>query len=165
MYKEATAYIVAGEEVTETPQKNPGAAGWLLLHPKNQKKGTISLLMIGLRHPNDAKKVQLDIQTYHLTKQLSDELRNHYLPPRRNQAWLFTDLMHKNVVQSEPLLYKQGRESFNKSLDRYLTTSRLKCTMKAVRDAAVTERHMRRQCQDQRSFADELKMEQAEESP
>lgn len=167
MYDEATIYlkhIIAGEQGTPPPQ-NPGAAGWLLLHPKNQNKDTISLLMFGSRDPDNDKKVQLVIQTYHLNKQLSDEMRIHYLPPRRNQAWLFTDLMHKNVAHSQPLLYRQGRESFNKSLDRYLATSCLNCTVKAVRDSAVTERQRRRQGQDQQSYADELRMGQSEESP
>ena len=100
--------------------------------------------------PGDASKVRPCIHTCRINKQLSDELRNHYLPPRRNQAWLFTDLLHKNVTHSQPLLYKQGRESgFMKSLDRFLATTSLKCTVKAVQDAAVAERQQRRQCQEE----------------
>lgn len=163
MYKEGKVYLahsMVGEAVTESPQV-PGASGWLLLHPKNQNKDTISLLMGATPvDPNDASKVRPCIHTCRINKQLSDELRNHYLPPRRNQAWLFTDLIHKNIAHSQPLLYKQGRESFMKSLDRFLATTPIKCTVKAVRDAAVAERQRRRQCQDQQSFADELRMGQ-----
>jgi hypothetical protein len=154
MCKDAQVYIAnnaAGSPVPATTK--PGAAGWLVLHPKDARKDTISLL-VGDTTVGD--ETHIDIQTFTLPKALSEELRQHYLPPRHNQPWLFTDLVHARVAEQRPYLYTSGRDAFLKSINDRFLRKQLKTTLNAVKAAAVRERQTRREQQQQQTYTDDL---------
>lgn len=141
----------AGSPVPATAK--PGAAGWLVLHPKDARKDTISLLL-GDTPAGD--RTHVDIHTFTLPKALSEELRQHYLPPRHNQQWLFTDLVHAKVAEQQPYLYTRGRDAFLKSINDRFLRKQLRTTLNKVKSAAARDRQIRREQQQQQTHADDL---------
>jgi hypothetical protein len=154
MGNEGQLYIANDTAASPVPATaKPGAAGWLMLHPKDARKDTISLLM-GDTSAGDEQRI--GTQTYTLPKGLGEELRQHSLPLRNNQPWLFTDLVHVKVAEQRPYLYTSGRDAFLKSINDRFLRKQLKTTLNAVKAAAVRERHTRREQQQPQTYADDL---------
>jgi hypothetical protein len=154
MCKQAQLYIANNAAASPVPvTAKPGAAGWLVLHPKDARKDTLTIL---LGDTSAADEQCIGIQTYTLPKPLSEELRQHYLPPRHNQPWLFTDFVHAKVAEQRLYLYTSGRDAFLKSINDRFLRKQLKSTLNAVKVAAVREHQTRREQQQQQTYADDL---------